>query len=57
MRSPNVVLESLASKSADLSYKYRRIYRNLYNPEFFFLAYSNIYAKEGNMTQGTDQKR
>ena len=35
MRSPNVVLESLASKSADLSYKYRRIYRNLYNPEFF----------------------
>ncbi|MBG9747812.1 maturase [Bacillus thuringiensis] len=56
MRSPNVVLESLASKSAEQSYKYQRIYRNLYNPEFFYLAYSNIYAKEGNMTKGTDEK-
>lgn len=33
-----------------------RLYRNLFNPDFFMLAYSNLYAKEGNMTPGTDGK-
>lgn len=56
MRNPDEVLNSLASKSLKPNYKYKRIYRNLYNPQFFLMAYSKIYAKEGNMTEGTDNQ-
>ena len=56
MRSPQRVLESLRSKACNKSYIYERLYRNLYNPEMFLQAYQNIYAKEGNMTRGTDGK-
>lgn len=52
MRNPKVVLANLAGKSSEKTYKYTRLYRNLYNPEFFYLAYQNIYAKLGNMTEG-----
>lgn len=54
MRSPKDVLNSLASKSQDSTYMYKRLYRNLYNPEFYYTAYQRIYAKAGNMTEGTD---
>ncbi len=54
MRSPDRVLESLRSKACNSEYSYERLYRNLYNPEFYLQAYQNIYATEGNMTQGTD---
>ena len=54
MRSPNIVLETLSEKSNDRSYKYERLYRNLYNREFYCLAYQNIYANDGSMTPGSD---
>ena len=54
MRSPENVLESLKSKACNKSYKYERLYRNLYNPQFYLLAYQRIQAKPGNMTAGTD---
>lgn len=54
MRSPNRVLESLRSKACISDYRYERLYRNLYNPEFYLQAYQNIYATAGNMTKGTD---
>lgn len=54
MRSPKDVLNSLASRSQDSTYMYKRLYRNLYNSEFFYTAYQKIYAKTGNMTKGTD---
>ncbi len=56
---PNVVLESFRQyKSATYHINIEEL-SVIFNPEFFFfLAYSNIYAKEGNMTQGsTDKKR
>ncbi|MFE3898750.1 reverse transcriptase domain-containing protein, partial [Priestia sp. YIM B13480] len=56
MRSPSSVLNSLASKSEDSTYIYKRLYRNLYNPEFYYIAYQKVYAKQGNMTQGVDGK-
>ena len=56
MRSPQNVLESLKSKAANANYHYQRLYRNLYNPEFYLLAYQRIQAKQGNMTAGTDGK-
>ncbi|WP_330937800.1 reverse transcriptase domain-containing protein [Bacillus amyloliquefaciens] len=54
MRSPQVVLDSLARQTTRSDYKFKRLYRNLYNTEFYLLAYSNIYSKEGNMTEGAD---
>lgn len=54
MRNPIDVLNSLSDKSTDLNYKFERLYRNLYNPEFYLLAYKNIYANDGSMTPGVD---
>ena len=54
MRDPKNVLESLKSQSSNTSYKYQRLYRNLYNPEFYLRAYSRIQTKPGNMTEGAD---
>lgn len=56
LRNPIDVLNSLKSKACDESYCYERLYRNLYNEEFYLLAYQNIYASEGNMTAGADGK-
>jgi len=56
LRNPIDVLNSLQAKACNESYHYERLYRNLYNEEFFLLAYQNIYASEGNMTAGTDDK-
>lgn len=54
MRSPETVLNNLSKHSCDLGYKYERLYRLLFNEEMFFLAYQRIYAKQGNMTPGTN---
>ncbi len=35
-------------------YKFQRLYRNLYNIEFYFKAYANIYGTDGSMTAGID---
>lgn len=56
MRSPQNVLKSLSSKACNSNYQYQRLYRNLYNPEFYLAAYQKIQAKQGNMTAGTDGK-
>lgn len=56
MRNPINLLSSLQTHSNDRSYTFERLYRNLYNRELFMLAYQNIYASQGNMTQGTDGK-
>lgn len=56
MRNPENVLESLKSKACNENYKYQRLYRNLYNPQFYLLAYQRIQANPGNMTAGTDGK-
>lgn len=54
MRNPIGVLKSLTEQSKDETYKFQRLYRNLYNPEFYYLAYKNIYANKGSMTIGVD---
>lgn len=40
--------------SLDKQYRFERLYRNLYNPDFYLLAYQNIYANKGAMTPGID---
>ena len=54
MRNPIEVLKHLSEKSRDTSYRFQRIYRNLYNPEFYYLAYQNIRTTGGSMTKGVD---
>ena len=56
MRNPENVLKSLQSKACNTSYKYERLYRNLYNTEFYLLAYQQIKSAEGNMTVGIDSE-
>lgn len=54
MRNPTEILKILSEKSHDKSYRFQRLYRNLYNPEFYYLAYNNICTGQGNMTEGVD---
>ena len=54
MRNPTDVLKSLESQAKRKDYRYERLYRNLYNPEFYLLAYQNIAKSAGSMTAGTD---
>ena len=57
MQKAEVVLAILRKQSKQSQdFKFDRLYRNLFNSDFYMLAYSNIYAKEGNMTPGTDDK-
>lgn len=44
MRSPEIILDNLVGK--EKSYVFKRLYRNFYNEEFYFLAYFNLYQKE-----------
>ena len=54
MRNPLHVLKSLTEKANVKGYEYKRLYRNLYNPEFYLLAYKNIATSPGSMTKGAD---
>ncbi len=56
MRNPEKVLNSLCQHSSDLTYKFERLYRILFNEEMYYVAYQRIYAKPGNMTKGVDEK-
>lgn len=54
MRNPENVLNSLREKAQTQQYRYERLYRNLYNHEFYLLAYQNIAKSQGSMTPGAD---
>jgi len=54
MRNPTHVLKSLEDKACVQGYMYERLYRNLYNPDFYLLAYRNIATSPGSMTTGAD---
>lgn len=56
MRNPEVVLNNLAEHSKEPNYKYRRLYRILFNEEMFYIAYQRISANKGGMTAGSDNQ-
>jgi group II intron reverse transcriptase/maturase len=56
MRNSANVLNGLSKHGPQTDYRYERLYRLLFNEEMFFTAYQRIYAKEGNMTEGSDGK-
>ena len=54
MRIPSHVLKSLEEQAQTKGYIFDRLYRNLYNSEFYHLAYMNIAKSPGSMTAGAD---
>lgn len=56
MKKSERVLKALSDHSQSSDYKYERLYRYLFSEEMFAVAYQRIYAKQGNMTPGTDGK-
>lgn len=57
MQKAELVLTKLNQKSKeDKTFRFRRLYRNLFNQDFYLNAYAKIYAKEGNMTQGVTRE-
>ena len=55
MRNPKHVLKSLEEQSRNnKGYIFDRLYRNLYNPDFYMEAYNNIAKSQGSMTAGVD---
>ena len=56
MEKSERVLKALRDHSQSSDYKYERLYRYLFSEEMFAVAYQRIYAKQGNMTPGTDGK-
>ena len=56
MQKAEIVLSMLDQKAKeDSTFVFDRLYRNLFNPDFYLLAYNNMYDKEGNLTIGPDQ--
>lgn len=56
MRNPERILNSLTKHSKDLTYKFERLYRILFNEELYLIAYKKLQGKSGNMTQGVDSE-
>lgn len=56
MQNPENVLNNLVKHSNVSGYKFERLYRILFNEQMFHVAYQRIYAKQGNMTAGSDGK-
>ena len=54
MRNPIHVLNSLREQACKEGYQFDRLYRNMYNPEFYLEAYCNIAKSQGSMTAGAD---
>ena len=53
MQKAELVLTHLSHKAKeDTTFRFGRLYRNLFNPDFYLNAYGKIYANEGNMTRG-----
>lgn len=55
MQKAEIVLTILRKQSSHSGeFVFDRLYRNLFNPDFYMLAYNNLHAKTGNMTPGVD---
>ena len=53
MQDPDKVLEELKRHSLIPGYKFDRLYRLLYNPSMYLMAFQNIYANKGALTYGS----
>lgn len=56
MRSPEIILDNLMKCAKKEDYKFERLYRNLYNPKFYLMAYGKLAPNSGNLTEGVDSE-
>lgn len=57
MQDANTILSILNKTSKrNKQFVFDRVYRNMFNQDFFMEAYKKLYAKPGNMTVGADGK-
>lgn len=54
MQNSEVVLYNLSKQAKNENFTFNKIYRNLYNKDFYYRAYANIYANKGSATKGID---
>jgi len=55
MQNAKTILSILNQKSVrNKNFVFDRLYRNMFNQDFFMEAYRKMYAKPGNMTKGTN---
>ena len=55
LRNPENLLKSLCSHNSQKDYRYKNLYRNLYNPELYLAAYRNISKNDGALTKGVNE--
>jgi group II intron reverse transcriptase/maturase len=57
MQKAETILGIIEKKAkSDKRFKFDRLYRNLFNPDFYLQAYGKLYPKEGNRAKGTDEE-
>lgn len=56
LQNSEIVLYNLSKKAKDENFIFDRLYRNLYNEDFYYKAYSHIYANQGSATRGIDEE-
>lgn len=54
MRNSDTVLCILSEKAKEKEYTFERLYRNLYNPDFYLKAIGKTYSNAGAGTEGSD---
>nr|WP_295971196.1 reverse transcriptase/maturase family protein [uncultured Bacillus sp.] len=57
MQNSEVVLYNLSKQARKEDYRFDRLYRNLYNKEFYIKAYLKTSKNKGNAIQGIDEER
>ncbi|WP_199288085.1 group II intron reverse transcriptase/maturase [Culicoidibacter larvae] len=56
MQNAETILSILGKQATNDNHEFRRLYRLLFNPDLYLLAYQKLSAKPGNMTRGVDNK-
>lgn len=56
MQSSEIVLYNLSKQAMKDDYEFGRLYRHLYNEDFYIKAYSKIYKNKGSATQGINDE-
>jgi len=56
VQNPNVLLTILSSMAQKPEVKFDKLFQKLYNKELWIMAYENIAANSGNMTEGSNGK-
>lgn len=55
MISSEKALGELSKQAQNKDFRFKDLYRNLYNPDFYIKAYTNIYSNKGSATSGIDK--